>query len=201
MIRNIFGTIVIFSIVCAGNLEAGIVFEFGNGGQSGMDVDGAMSRTTTVMGLTATVSTNSGVLNQGSSFFGINSAETNETTRIDDDSVDEVLTISFGQDVFVNYFETSEGNSATTGSFTVGASEGIFSQLATNETVRTSFGSPGALLLAGQTFTIQQDSGASGFSFDRIKVSIVPEPSTLTMFASAVAFCFLGRRRQRIQLG
>ena len=58
----------------------------------------------------------------------------------------------------------------------------------------------GALLLAGQTFTIQHDTGVTGFSFDRIKVTEVPEPTSAALFGMAsLAFgfveCMVRRRR------
>lgn len=152
------------------------------------------SGNTTVGGITAFLSTNTGVLNQDLSIsFGINGAGTDEITRIDDDNIDEVLTVTFSESVFLRSFVTSNGNSATVGVFTAGTAFGAFNQLTGGAAVTTSFAGSGQLIGSGQSFTIQQNSGAVGFSLDSITVTAVPEPSTY-FFTGFVGLALISRQ-------
>ena len=166
-------------------------------------MDGKSSESVTVSGLTAFVSANSGVLNKGSVNFGINSDGADQTTFIDDDDdtdpVDEVLTISFSESVFIDSFVTSNGNSATKGSYTIGSDGGTFSQVIGGGTVMTvpSLDGINNLLAQGKTFTIQQNSGAAGFSFDSITVSAVPEPASVALLSVGCVSGLVFRRRRK----
>lgn len=173
--------------------EASLVFDFS--GDQGVDVDGQATGTTTVGGITATVSANVGVLNRGTTNFGINSPASNETTLIDSDAGKEILSISFSESVFIQSFVTRDGNSATEGSYTIGSSSGTFAQLTGGGAVTTTF-SGGVLLPQGDLFTIQHDNGASGFSFDSITVTAVPEPSSVILLGLGSAAGGLYYRRK-----
>ncbi len=167
-------------------------------GDQGDDVDGLATGPTTVDGITATVSaTPNGVLNTSGSNFGINSTGTNETTRIDKDSIFEVLTISFDQDVYFKSFSITSTSGATIASYDVGGTTGTFDFPSGTNTETIIFPGLGVLISSPtlSTFGLDASTGATGYSFDSFTVNAIPEPASLALLAMGAGMIATRQRR------
>ena len=101
---RVFVVSAVLVIVCTLSTQAySFPITFDMRGSEGSVVDGLASGPVTVDGLTATLTANSGVLNQTGSGFGVNAfGSGDDTDTIDDGVIDEFVTIEFNQIVTFN---------------------------------------------------------------------------------------------------
>jgi hypothetical protein len=141
-------------------------------------LDGSSSFSITRAGLTATISANIGILNQTGSAFGINAPLTGDATdQIDGDNGDEVVSVTFNQDIKLTLFEFHAIGSSDSGIITLPLG-GTFAVDSVVDGLST-------LILAGQSISIAHVTG-NGFSFDSVTVETVPIPAAAWLFGSAL---------------
>jgi len=155
----------------------------------------------TQSGLTLTLTSAQGSLNQTSSSFGVNHPSSGDATSLlDGVNGAETINISFNQDVIITSLTLSSytHGGAETASLTIASFSPIdlVAQAAASDVYNFSSDN---LLNMGQTAQLAWLSG-NGFSFDSITVetiaSVVPEPNSILLLGlSGIIFaCYRSRR-------
>ncbi len=154
-------------------------------GSEGTAVDGSATGDVTKDGMTATLSANSGVLNQTGSAFGINALGVGDKTdQIDNILLTEFVTIEFDQLVTFDQLVLSSFTTSETAALTIaGGSPTLLD--GTAPAIDVYDFSTDNIVSIGQSVILAYSTG-NGFSFDEFTVTTsdstaVPEPATIAL--------------------
>lgn len=156
-----------------------IFFDLDDGAQ-GLAVDGLASGPATVSGLTATITANTGVLNQASGNFGVNATGTGDVTdQFDGAIVSETITITFNSPVIFESVDISQFGANDLGTLTLNGLTIV--NLASGNVPAGNIvipaGNTAVIAWTGDNLT----GSGRGFSFDGFTVSLIPEPASLAI--------------------
>jgi len=183
-------TLLLFTTIAVSQSSAAIIFDFRDTGNT----TAIESGTVLISGLTATLSANSGVLNQTASSFGINATGSGDATALIDDGagIAEIFSVQFDQDVILNSATLSLFSAGETANFTFGATTIGITDTGSGSDV---FNAPAnTVLTTGQSISIAWTAG-NGFSVDSLSVDLVPEPSSTLLLGLGSLALFTRRRR------
>jgi len=139
-------------------------------GAQGAELEGALSNSTTVGGITATLTANSGTLNQTTNRFGVNATGSgDDPDTLDDGEGAESITITFNVDVFLDQIQLSVFSVGEQGSILIAG--GTPTPLAGMPQGDDEFDFSNAVLTS-QSIVLSWVSG-NGFSFDDFSVSLL----------------------------
>jgi len=142
-------------------------------GPQGVDVDGLASGSTTVGGITATLTANSGELNQSGNGFGVN---TLPGAGDDPDALDgvlgtETITLTFNVNVFLDQIQLSVLSAGEEGSIAIAG--GVPISLTDTGVGNDEFNfNSNNTVLTSESIVLSWVSG-NGFSFDDFTVSLI----------------------------
>ncbi|GAX60754.1 hypothetical protein SCALIN_C14_0017 [Candidatus Scalindua japonica] len=189
----------VLTSVCALSVPANAFsITFDLRGAEGTFVDGLVTGPITKNGLTATLSSNDGVLNQTAGGFGINALGAgDDTDTIDNGSgVTELITITFDQLVTFDQLILSSFTNAEDAILTIAGGPPI--TLVGTVPLADVYNFPVTNTIPiGQSVMLAYNTG-NGFSFDEFTVTLgiaaVPEPQTVVLLIIGLAVlggCFL----------
>ncbi len=139
-------------------------------GVLGTELEGSLSGSTTVGGITATLTANSGVLNQSSIGFGVNAiAGADDAARLDGDVLAETITLTFNIDVFLDQLQLSVLSEDEEGSLTIAGGTPVSLVDTGGGADEFDFNSNNTVLTT-ESIVLAWVSG-NGFSFDDFTVS------------------------------
>ncbi len=139
-------------------------------GALGVELEGAISGSISVGGITATLTANSGVLNQSSIGFGVNATGAgDDAARLDGDVLAETITLSFNTDVFLDQIQLSVLSDSEEGSLSI-AGDAPISLLDTGAGDDEYNFNTNNTVLTTESIVLAWVSG-NGFSFDDFTVT------------------------------
>ena len=139
-------------------------------GALGTELEGAISGSISVGGITATLTANSGILNQSSLGFGVNATGSgDDAARLDGDVVAETITLTFNIDVLLDQIQLSVLSPDEEGSLTIAGSTPVSLGDMGGGADEYDFNSNNTVLTT-ESILLSWVSG-NGFSFDDFTVS------------------------------
>ncbi len=139
-------------------------------GAQGAAVEGALSNSATVGGITATLTANSGALNQTTNRFGVNAAGSgDDADTLDGGEGADSITLTFSVDIFLEQIQLSVLSAGEAGLITIAGGTPI-SLLDTGAGMDEFDFNSNNLVLTTESVVLSWVSG-NGFSFDDFTVS------------------------------